>query len=174
MNMKFKITILVFLVSLFMLQSIAFAGDFEVRPPTFIPKGKGKSKWYIEEIKKRTNYKGPDYFEELVLDAPLYYFSLGYNTEDKFFDRRINWNSLEAIAHIEYLYVGARLQTAFSSAGRDSFEFYDFRSSVYGFVPLEDNFARFGGGISYFNCDPYRGQKFFDDTKSALFINDEL
>ncbi|MCK5344327.1 MAG: hypothetical protein KAR20_13025, partial [Candidatus Heimdallarchaeota archaeon] len=100
--------------------------------------------------------------------------SLGVQSETTWFDRRLNWSSYSTEAIIDTKMFAVRFQGNSSSTGRENFELFDTRVDIYSYwssADIESRLFRIGGGLSYFDCDPYQGQEIFDDQRFAAFAN---
>ena len=160
--------------------------DFQIRPPVFVldkkdTKKKEVMKYFEPEQTQPSigpSLPSPPYTpSNLFIRSPLFYFSLGIQTEATWFDRRLNWASYSTQLVVDTGKMGFRYQGSLSSAGRENFELFDSRLDIYAywlpeeFEASEAGFARVGGGLSYFDCDAYQGQEFLKDQRFAAFAS---
>ena len=159
------------------LQSHIFATeDFQLRPPTLVYKVRPIEAEGEVQTKPNQFEMPPNMFARSFF-SPFIYYALGIQTESSWFDRRVNWASYSTEFVIDTGSFGFRYRSASAAAGRDSVEIIDTRLDLYGYYLLdfynvpEFGLTRIGGGISYFDIDPYQGQEFLNHQKWAVFAN---
>ena len=190
--MQKYITLLLAAIVIFASSGIASAGEFDCQPPILIEtrgnihvskaildmqiamimQKEGKS--YVppqtqEQVPERTK-------PEADLCGPSFYLSSGIKSEDRWFDRRLNWTNYDINLNFEYKYVGLTLKGAGSDVGRDEFEIFNSRATLYFFMggrnsSQEMTGFRFGCGFTYFYSDPLQGQTFLENRRGAAFID---
>ena len=146
--------------------------DFQTRPPVFVY-GEQKKNVNGEIQTNSTGYSNLD----RMFKSPLFYFSMGIQSELTWFDRRLNWTSYSTQLAVDTGHFGIKYQGGMSNVDRDDFELFDSRLDVYGYWMLdafdtqEFGLTRIGGGLSYFDCEPYQGQKFLNSQHYAAYVN---
>jgi len=173
---------------------VAYAGDFECQAPIMIETrgdvnfSKILLQKQISDIlkleKSHGKYVAPQTQEDLpsnirpevALRGPLFYMSSGIVSEDRWFDRRLSWSAYDIQTNFEYKFIGLKVQGAGTNIGRDEFEIFDSRATLYFFAGDRTSSQdisgwRIGGGISYFYCDAEKGQEFLENRRAAAFFD---
>ncbi|MCD4657462.1 MAG: hypothetical protein K8S87_07935 [Planctomycetes bacterium] len=176
----FTIVLGCILFVLFMANTSFASDDFQTRPPVFVygerPKNVDPVFAYGErpknvDVEIQTDRIGYRY------KSPFLYFSMGIQTESTWFDRRLNWTSYSTQLAVDTGHFGIKYQGSMSNVGREDFELFDSRLDVYGYWMLdafdtqEFGLTRIGGGLSYFDCEPYQGQEFLNNQHYAAYVN---
>ncbi|MCD4656885.1 MAG: hypothetical protein K8S87_05015 [Planctomycetes bacterium] len=188
------ISIIMPLIIIVLSSNVSHAGDFDCQAPIMI-ETRGKvdfSKIILDmQIAKilalrqgEDDYIAPQTQEDLpsntrlkvALRGPLFYMSSGIVSESRWFDRRLNWTAYDTQLNFEYKFVGLKVQAAGSDFGRDEFEFFDSRATMYFFAggkmgSLDISGWRIGGGLSYFYSDALKGQEFLENRRTAAFFD---
>lgn len=99
------------------------------------------------------------------------YITLAAQTERTWFDRRLAWDSYSAQFVYDTGMFAAKLQGAISATGPEDFTLVDSRIDIYGYYPEQLETLSIGGGLSYFDCNPYTGFEFLDDIHLAAFVD---
>ena len=138
--------------------------DFQTRPPVFVYGERPKN----VDVEIQTNRIGYRY------KSPFFYFSMGIQTESTWFDRRLNWTSYSTQLAVDTGHFGIKYQGSMSNVGREDFELFDSRLDIYGYWLLDSfdtqefGLTRIGGGLSYFDCEPYQGQEFLNNQHYGI------
>ncbi|MCD4657464.1 MAG: hypothetical protein K8S87_07945 [Planctomycetes bacterium] len=157
------------LVVLSMTNTSFASDDFQIKPPALVSEMIGTNNKRL-----KLNLLGIDTANEQYIQSLILYFSVGIHTETNWFDRRLNWSSYSTEAILDTKMLAIRFQGNSSSTRSDNFELFDTRIDVYaytGTADKESRLFRIGGGLSYFDCDSYKGQEFLDDQRFAAFAN---
>ena len=192
--MSKHISIILAFVIILLIPNIADAGDFDIQAPIMI-ETRGNvnfSKIILDmQIAKALNlergkgdYVAPQTQKDLpsnirpevALRGLLFYMATGLISEDRWFDRRLSWSAYDVQTNFEYKFMGLKVQGAGTDIGRDEFEIFDSRATLYFFAGDRTSSKdisgwRIGGGISYFYSDAQVGQEFLENRRAAAFFD---